>query len=272
MKLRWMLMLVLLCVAVIAAGCRRSAAPSSVAATNSMLECAARDLLGEAAPVLRLAEPGMCPGHFDIRPSQVAALRRCRVLLRFDFQRAIDGKLAGAIDEGLVIAEIRVPGGLCEPASYTAACRQTADALVGAALLDRTGADERLERIADRMEQRQVECRRRVEALAGMPVVASAHQEAFCRWLGLDVVATFSAADTAGVGQVDQAVRRGEAAGAKLVIANGPEGRKLADALAERLGTPVVVFGNFPALDRGHACFDDLLAANVAALVEATGR
>ena len=46
MKLRWMLMLVLLCVAVIAAGCRRSAAPSSVAATNSMLECAARDLLG----------------------------------------------------------------------------------------------------------------------------------------------------------------------------------------------------------------------------------
>jgi zinc transport system substrate-binding protein len=236
-----------------------------------MLECAAGDLLGGTPPVLRLAEPGMCPGHFDIRPSQVAALRRCRVLLRFDFQQSLDRKLAAAVDDGLTIAEIRVGGGLCEPSSYLDACRQTAGALVAAGLLDRTGADERLRRIARRMEETAAACRQQVQALAGVPVLASVHQEGFCRWLGLDVVAVFSAADTAGVGQVDDAVRQGEAAGAALVIANFPEGRKLADALAGRLGATVVVFGNFPALDRGHARFDDLVAANVAALVKAAG-
>jgi len=253
-------------------GCTEAkpAPPPAVAATNSFLECAAKDLLGASAPVLRLAGPGMCPGHFDIRPSQVEALRHCCVLLRMDFQKSLDGKLAGARDEGLHIAEIRISGGLCEPDSYLAACRQTADALVLAGLLDRSASDKRVDEITARINQRSALCRQQVEVLAGTAVVASVHQEEFCRWLGLKVVATFGGADIAGVGQVDQAIRQGEQARATLVIANLPEGRRVADALAERLGAKVVVFGNFPAVKDGQASFDDLLATNVAALMEAS--
>jgi zinc transport system substrate-binding protein len=71
-------------------GCQRSDAPTGgvkVATTTSYLECAARDLLSEHFTVLRLAEPGTCPGHFDMRPSQVTELRQCRALRRFDFQK-----------------------------------------------------------------------------------------------------------------------------------------------------------------------------------------
>ena len=255
-------------------GCRKSAeAPAAdVAATNSMLECAAVDLLGDDTPVLRLAEPGMCPGHFDVRPSQVERLRRCRVLLRLDFQRSLDAKLRGPVEDGLRIAEVNIPGGLCEPESYLAACRRTADALVDAGLRDRATADARLGEIERRIGETADRCRRQVEALNGTPVVASGHQAAFCRWLGLDVVATFSGADTAGTGQIDRAIRQGEQAGAELVIANLPEGRRVADALAQRLRGRVVVFGNFPALGSRHASFDDLLDDNVGALVEAARR
>ena len=61
-------------------------------------------------------------------------------------------------------------------------------------------------------------------------VLASVHQKAFCESLGLDVIATFSAADTAGVGQLDHAVRAAEAANIRAIIANQPEGRRTADA------------------------------------------
>lgn len=240
-----------------------------VAVTNSLLECAVKDLLGEATAVLRLAAPGMCPGHFDIRPSQVQRLRSCRVLLRLDFQKSLDAKLSGARDEGLRIAEIRIPGGLCEPASYIAACRQTADALVAADLLDRATADQRLAAIQTRVEQTAARCRQKAADLRDRPVIASSHQDAFCRWLGLRPVAVFAGADSAGVGQVDHAVRQGEQAGVKLIIANLPEGRRVADALAERLGARVVVFGNFPALGDGQNSFEDLIQANVDALIEA---
>ena len=257
-------------------GCRKqSATPSSapaVAATNSLLECAAKDLLGPETAVLRLAEPGTCPGHFDIRPSQVDEIRRCRVLLRLDFQMSLDAKVGGAAGEGLRIAEVVVRTGLCEPESYLAACRQTADALVAAGLLSGADANGKLEEIAARVEAVSADCRAKVAALQGAPVVASSHQEAFCKWLGLRPAAVFAGADSAGIGQVDEAVRRGEEAGAKLVIANLPEGRKVADALAERLGARVVVFGNFPALGRGQESFDDLLKDNVRLLLEAAGK
>jgi zinc transport system substrate-binding protein len=254
-------------------GCRKpSQSAPPVAATNSLLECAARDILGESTPVLRLAEPGMCPGHFDIRPSQVQQLRSCRVLLRLDFQKSLDVKLAGARDDGLHVAEIRISGGLCEPKSYLEACRQTADALVAADLLTRDAADSRLAAITERIAQLADHCRQQVAGLKDTPVVVSVHQEAFCKWLGLQPVALFTGADSAGVGQVDAAVKQGEQAGAKLVIANLPEGRRVADALAERLKAKVVVFGNFPALNNGQSSFDDLVEANIMALMEATGK
>ena len=268
------IILLLAALAVLPLGCRKQSdqPTAAVAVTNSLLECAAKDLLGQSTPVMRLAEPGMCPGHFDIRPSQVAEIRRCRVLLRLDFQKSLDSKLSGAKEEGLRIAEIRIAGGLCEPKSYLAACRQTADALVAAELLDRATADRQLGETDQRIQQAVARCRQKTEALKDTPVLASLHQAAFCKWLGLNVVATFSGADTAGTSQVDRAIREGEQAGAKVVVANLPEGRRVADALAERLGAKVVVFGNFPALNNGQSTFDDLLEANVNALTEAAGK
>jgi len=258
-----------------AEGCQEQAGepPPAIAVTNSYLEAAVKDMLGRDVSVLRLAEPDMCPGHFDVRPSHLSKLRGCRVLLRFDIQESLDAKLAAAASDGLSIREVRVPGGLCEPDSYLGACRGTAEALVGVGLLEESQAERRLAEIETRVEASKVQCLREIEqaGLHGRAVIASVHQEGFCRWLGLNVVATFSGADTASIGEIDRAVQAGKQAGSGIVVANLPEGRKLADALAERLGAEVVVFANFPSVTNGCPSFDDLLTSNVRALVETAG-
>ncbi len=253
----------------LAIGCSESDTPPPVAATNTLLEVAARDLLGAETQIFRLAEPGACPGRFDIRPSQARDLRRCRVLLRMDFQRGLDAKLSGASQAGLQIAEIAPGGGLCQPESYLAACRQTAEALVAADLLDPQCSRDRLEAIAERIGATSDRIRAEVANLRGRAVLASGHQAAFCRWLGLDVVGTFSAADTAGPAQLSRAVQAGRDNHVTLVIANRPEGRRVADALAERLNATVVVFDNFPDPDAGAHPFDALMESNVASLQRA---
>ncbi len=89
-------------------GCQRSSTTGHgpvIATTTSYLEAAARDLLGDDLSVARLSEPGTCPGPFDIRPSQVQELQRCRALLRFDFQKSLDAKLAGSGANGPRVAE-----------------------------------------------------------------------------------------------------------------------------------------------------------------------
>jgi zinc transport system substrate-binding protein len=258
------------------AGCERSelARGFRVAITTSYLEAAARDLLGEEVAIVRLAEPGTCPGHFDIRPSQAADLRQCRALLRFNFQNSLDTILAGDGTNRARVVEVTIHGGLCQPESYLAGCRQVADGLVAGGWLARINADGRLQAVAVRLEELGREATNRVAqaGLAGVPVITSAHQKEFCEWLGLKVVATFRAADTASVAEIEKAISGGELAGIKLVIANLPEGRRTADALAERLKAKVAVFGNFPLAKDGRVSFDEMVTANVNELVKVAGQ
>jgi zinc transport system substrate-binding protein len=249
-------------------GCRpsRPATPArdAVAVTSPYLETVVRDLLGETAQIVPMAGPEMCPGHFDIQPSRIEQLAACRLLLRFDFQEAMAEKLAGRLDDSTQIVPIAVSGGFCEPTTYRDACRQAADALVEAGCLEREAAEGRLASIDQRMKDLTAWMNNQIDAakLRDVPVLTSGHQEKFCRSLGLNVVATFSGSDAVPPSAIDAAVAASEKAGVKWVIANLPEGRRMADTLAERLGATVIVFGNFPASD-DNLGFDNLVRRNV---------
>ena len=62
---------------------------------------------------------------------------------------------------------------------------------------------------------------------------------------------------------------QGQKSAVQWIIANLPEGRQAADALADRLAAQVVVFGNFPD-GQGSDSFDRLVRDNVTLLVKAT--
>ena len=272
------LMLVMVGLALlVGAGCQRSGPAGGkpgLAVSTSYLESAARDLLGSDVEVLRLAEPGACPGHFDIRPSQAAELRRCRMLLRFNFQSSLDSFLSGNDGTNRVqVVEVAMGEGLCRPETYLAGCQQIAKALVGNGWLAQTNADARVLAVAVRLERLEEAATNRVSqaGLRGRAVIASAHQKAFCEWLGLKVAGSFRAADSSSVAEIDRAISQNSLEKVKLVVANLPEGRRLADALGERLGAKVAVFGNFPALKGGRISFDDMVADNVDELVKAAG-
>jgi zinc transport system substrate-binding protein len=262
--------LVFLLACLLLAGCRdQSSSTRTIAVTSSYLECAVRALLGDAVPVTRLAEPGLCPGHFDIRPSQVNDLRHSTLLLRFDFQDSLDRQLSGI--PTLSIAAISISGGMCVPESYLQTCRQSADALVRAGLISRAAADERLTAIQNRLT-RTGETARATVRQAGLltrPVLTSPHQADFCRWLGLQVSATLGSADSSSVKQLDSALSAAREARCQWVIANRPEGTQLADRVAGELHARLVVFDNFPDLGPRQSSFDAMLLDNVDHLVGA---
>jgi hypothetical protein len=144
-----------------------------------------------------------------------------------------------------------------------------AAALVDRGLLDAdtarsrvAAAGEALGRRADAARQRLAEAapNRRT---ADIVVVCSGHQEEFCRWLGLEVAARFSAGDTARAGELLAAVEAGTRAGARFVIANRPEGSQAAEALAARLGAEVVIFENFPDAAAGRPHVAEVIEENV---------
>jgi zinc transport system substrate-binding protein len=247
-----------------------------VAVTNSWLESCVKDLLGrhESVETVRLAPPGSCPGHFDMKPGDLARVEACVALLRFDFQAPIEEHFARGGAGAPPVIVVPGPKGLCVPENYLAACETVAEQL--RAVLPEIGADSwdrALANLRERMDRLSRQTRDELErmGLAGAPVIASAHQAVFCRWLGLDVVATFSAADTASPAPLEALVARGREAGVRFVIGNLQEGTQAGEALAHHLGAKLAVFSNFPPMTPDKQFFDQLVQDNLFALERAAG-
>lgn len=231
-----------------------SPAPA-VVVTTSVLEQATRDLLGPQSPVTvtSLQPPASCPGHFDLSPRLLPALRQARLLLRHDFQAGLDTRLEGIAGPELHIAALPSSGSLLVPAHYEALLQAAADQLAQAWPDQADTVRARLQALRPDLQALDRQLRQEALPLAGAPVIAAFHQQDFCRYLGLDVVAVLPPGE-------DHSPRRLQPlleARAEAVVGNLQNGRQAAEALAERRDQPVAILSNFPGVP-GYG--DDLAA------------
>ncbi len=243
----------------------------TAAVTTSYIEAALRDVAGDDIRIVRLLPPGSCPGHFDVTPRMIDSLRGSGLLLRFDFQQGLEDRLERLKSAGLEVIAVPSGAGLCVPETYESTCRAVRDALIETwpdrAEHFRTRFEATKLRLADL--GREVHEQIRSADLHEAKVLCSRHQEAFCRWLGLDVVGTFPRGEDARIAEVIERIKQGKAQHVQFVVATFQEGLRVARRLADQIGTPMAVFSNFPSMAENQRTFDDLVWSNVGALIEA---
>ena len=242
--------------------------------TTSWLECGLRDLMEPDPRVVRLAPPGTCPGHFDISPGKFEAMRGCRLLFAYDFQQALGEKLEMLAGDGLKVVKIDAPEGLSIPASYAGACEAMAMALTDAEPEREAELLAALTELRKRLAGLELEAQGAIgdAGLRGARVVSSGHQSAFCRWLGLEVVAEYSGGESASPRELEALIESGRGAGVRLVVANAQEGVQMGEALSWQLGAGLAVLSNFPAMTEDERSFEALVRKNVNALTTAAAR
>lgn len=244
---------------------------AEIAVTNSYLSCVVKDLCGDQTDILCLAPPGMCPGHFDISPSQVKQLCNCRILLLFDVQKKVEDSLSRLKENGLKTALVKTLPGLCVPETYLFACREVCN-ILSKEYPDREAQyKQRVAVIEKRLEGLTRELRDSINQsrASSAKVLASSHQAEFANWLGLETIATFVGSDFETASNINHCLKKAGDQDVRFVVANKQEGTALASALADRLSAKTIVFSNFPDIDTGPDGFDQLLRKNVGALLEA---
>ncbi|HPB32429.1 MAG TPA: zinc ABC transporter substrate-binding protein [Candidatus Sumerlaeota bacterium] len=241
-----------------------------VAVTTSYLECAVLELLGERARILRLAPPGMCPGHYDISPGQVRDLRAAVLILRFDFQQGLDEKIRQIAGNKAPIAAITAPEGLSIPQSYRICVEECHTDL--ARVFPQWSADLNAAHNAavTLLDHLSLEGPRSLSeaGLTSATVAASGHQSVFCRWLGLDVAAEYSG-EAVTPRTLSRLWERGEESGVAFVVGNLQEGGQTAQAIAARLGKPIAVLSNFPSMVPEQDSFEKMFHHNVNEIIKA---
>ena len=244
---------------------------AEIAVTNSYLQCAVQDICGDANEGFCLAPPGMCPGHFDISPSQVNQLSKCKMLLLFDFQGKVESSLAGLKDKGLKTFLIKSYAGMCIPQVYFDTCEEVCKVLSSEFPEKKDFFEQRLNLVQERMNNLSDELQTKISeaGLSSVQVLASGHQSEFANWLGLETVAKFSGSDSETPGNINNCLNIAKQKDVKFIIANKQEGTYLADSLTDRLNIKSIIFSNFPDSTENFTGFDSLVRRNVNEIIKA---
>ena len=244
---------------------------SEIAVTNSYLQCVVQDICGDANEGFCLAPPGMCPGHFDISPSQVNRLGSCKVLLLFDFQGKVESSLSGLKENGLKTFLIKSYPGMCIPQVYLDTCEEICNLLSEEFPEKKDLFEHRLNLVRERMKNLGTDLQTKIKdsGLTSLQVIASGHQADFANWLGLETIAKFSGSDSETPNNINECLNIAKQSNVKYIIANKQEGTYLADSLADRLNLNTVIFSNFPDSTDNLTGFDTLVRQNVKEIIEA---
>lgn len=261
-------------VAMLAPGCgARDDAPALVTG-SAHLAAIVVELGGGDPPVRNLIPGGMCPGHFDFRPSDIEAASGARAMLIHGWQRNM-GNIAGLIAAAHVpedrVVTVEAQGSWMVPAMQARAVRDTAAAL-GKLYPERAVEfSEKAEARARVIEPFGEAERVRIGAkTADIPVLCNEQQAAFAEWAGFTVAGQYGRAEDMSAATVGELRELGRKAGVKLVADNLQSGATdMGETLARETGAAHVVLTNFPGASSPEESWEDALRSNVDILIAA---
>jgi len=222
-----------------------------------------------------LIPPGVCPGHYDIKPSDIEALANSKALFIHNFQQTyanVNGAIEAAENPDLIITVLNVTGNWMVPAVQAEAVSKIAQALSEIypenAAYYAGNATERAQAILVYGEQ--VKDRLQDAAVDGVKVICAAMQEGFVRWAGFDVVATYGRPEELSPADVQQLITEAIEAGVVLVIDNLQSGSTtLGASLGQDIEAIPVTISNFPGGLQNTETWEKAIDKNVDLLLDA---
>jgi zinc transport system substrate-binding protein len=234
-------------------GCAQSAQPSTdVMAGSSFIASIIQDVADGKLETRPLIPPGVCPGHYDVKPSDIEELANSKALIIHNYQQNyqnILGAIEAAQNPDLVIRVINMTGNWMVPDVQAEGVNKIAQALGEIypedAAYYQENATERGQAILLYAEA--VEDRLQDAGVEAVKVVCAEMQAGFVSWAGFDIVDTFGRPEDLTPAQVADLIDEAQEAGVALIIDNLQSGSTTLGASLEQDITAIpVTISNFP--------------------------
>jgi zinc transport system substrate-binding protein len=242
---------------------------------SSLIADVTQDLAEGKLEVSNLIPPGMCPGHYDVKPSDVETLANSKALIIHNWQQDkanILGLIEAAQNPKLIIKVIDVPDTPMVPDVQAEAIDKIAHALSEInppnSMYYQQRGEQRKQEVLAKGEE--IQGRLKEAKASEARVVCSAMQAGFLDWAGFDVVATYGRPEELSVAEVEQLVTEAKQAGVSLVIDNLQSGAiGSSEAIALDIGAIQVTISNFPGGFEDTETWEKTVDKNVDLLLEA---
>lgn len=252
------------------------ALPSAdIMAGSSLIANIIQDVADDKLETRTLIPPGVCPGHYDVKTSDIEALANSKALFIHNFQQDyenVTGAIEAAENPDLVIVVLNVTGNWMVPAVQAEGVGKIAQALGEIypenAVYYQGNATERAQSILDKGEDIRSEFKG--AGVEGVKVICAEMQAGFVKWAGFDIVATFGRPEDLSPSDAVQLIGEAEQADVALIIDNLQSGAATLGASIEQDVLAITVtISNFPGGLENTETWEKAIDKNVDLLLEA---
>jgi zinc transport system substrate-binding protein len=196
--------------------------------------------------------PGVCPGHYDVKSSDIEALANSKAFFIHNYQQNyenVTGLIEAAENPALIITVINITGNWMTPPVQAEAVGKIAEALGEIypenAAYYQGNATERVQVILSKGVEVKYTL---IEAgIEEVKVICAEMQAGFVGWAGFDIVATFGRPEDLSPADVNQLITEAKQAGVALIIDNLQSGSTTLGASIEQDVEAIpVTISNFP--------------------------
>jgi ABC-type Zn uptake system ZnuABC Zn-binding protein ZnuA len=240
-----------------------------IVCTTSAVSSIAAELLGDAADVVVLVQPSLCPADFDMKPSDVFAVSNAEIL----FKQNIPGEfwLQGLIEAAgnADLAQVAIPGAYNTPDGAKNYIRWVGGNLSQILGLDLTAQTSALLADVDAVSSWITTYSQTLQT-SSVKVVCMAWLKPFIEAVGFPVVATYNPPETLSAGDITTLVNTAIHEGAALIVDNLQIDVEFGSGIASQVGAEHVILTNFPGAVPGAENLTRMFRYNAEQLYNAT--
>ena len=236
-----------------------------VVCTTTILEKFAEEVGGEKVEVISLVQPGVCPAHFDIKPSNVYDVSEASLILCHGFEQWLDGLISSSGNKD--VKKVLLKGSWSTPDSAIQMVEKIKDALSEASPENAEYFNENADKTIEEIRETAESIKKEADTLdvKNIDVICMKWQKEFVEWIGFNIVATYGPPENVSMKEINELTKKK----ALLVIDNLQSGTKLGSQIASEIGAYHVILTNFPDAVPGTGTLSEMMKYNADQLFNA---
>lgn len=233
----------------------------TVVCTTTVLGSLVKEVGNDRVDVISLVQPGMCPSHFDVKPSHIEEVGHASLVLYHGVEPWLEDLVKASGDKA---EKVKIEGPWNTPELAAKRVEEVRDALMKVDPENGEYYRENAEKVIAEIYRVGDEIEKDSEALGlgSVPVLCMEWMKFPVEWMGFTVVGTYAPPETLSVRDVKDLMEKGKDRKVALVIDNLQSGTEVGAEIAAEIGANHVVLTNFPGAVPGTETLAQMIGYN----------
>lgn len=259
-------------------GCSEEAtAKLKVVTTTSLIASIVEKVGGDKVEVVNIIPPAQCPGHFDVKASDMKVLADAQLFLMHGWQGEMFSTdlIKSADNPELKVVSLNIPGNWMTPTVQAQAVGNITSTL---AEIDPQNAgyyqnNARSQQAAITAKGNELKARLEAGNLSQVNILCDAQIAGLVQWAGFNVVASYPRPEDISAKKMQELIDQGKQAGVVIVIGNLQSGTSDAGVtMASGIGAVQVTLSNFPGGFDNTETWEKAIDKDVSLMLEALAK